>query len=92
MADWNKLNKELDDALSTMTNDEWDEFKRKTDEKRALHQNDVNRIHFVANLNWFDPIDFSDENIQKLTKSEMIELLQMLNKEMIDSLDNWDGG
>ena len=52
----------------------------------------VSRSRIVAELDWFDPIDFADANIQKLTKAELLELLQMLNKQMIDSLENWDGG
>lgn len=41
MVDWNKLNKELDDALNKMTDKEWTEFKRKCDEKRALSKSAV---------------------------------------------------
>ena len=41
MADWNKLNKEFDDALNKMTGEEWNEFKCKCDEKRALSKSAV---------------------------------------------------
>ena len=52
----------------------------------------VSRIRHVAEYNWFEYIDFNDANIKNMTKTEMLELLKILNKQMIDSLENWDGG
>lgn len=43
MANWKKLNKELADALNKMTDEEWNEFKRKHDEKKALSKSAVIR-------------------------------------------------
>ena len=38
MANWEKLNKEFDDALKSMTDEKWDEFKTRIDKKREEKQ------------------------------------------------------
>ena len=38
MANWEKLNKEFEDALDSMTDKEWDEFKKRIDLKREEKQ------------------------------------------------------
>jgi len=35
MANWEKLNKEFEDALDSMTDEKWTEFKNHIDKKRA---------------------------------------------------------
>lgn len=53
----------------------------------------VSRSRLIAEqFDWFDPVDFVEAKVDKLTKAELLELLHILNKQMIDSTENWDGG
>jgi len=38
MANWEKLNKEFEDVLTSITDGEWDEFKTEIDKKRGQKQ------------------------------------------------------
>lgn len=76
MADWNKLNKELDDALNKMTDSEWNDFKRRNDEKRALSQHDVSKrkfaIEWMRNVNY--GIGSGTEYFNAETREEALRL------------------
>jgi hypothetical protein len=37
MANWNKLNKELDSTLDSMTSEDWDEWKNKAKDKSIIN-------------------------------------------------------
>jgi hypothetical protein len=58
-----------------------------------LDQPNVSRSQLILDrVYFFDNVDLQKEGITKLKKAELLELIQGLNKQMIDSTDSWDGG
>ncbi len=46
----------------------------------------------IEQVDFFDKVNIGEAGILKLTRVELIELILLLNKQMVDSTDNWDGG
>lgn len=54
---------------------------------------DAVEISKLLGLDWYSKtIDLEEEGITGLTKEELLELIHELNRNMISSTDNWDGG
>ena len=54
MANWEKLNKEFDDALNSMTKEDWDNWYKNVEQKR-INQNKMGLIKDLTNQMKNDP-------------------------------------
>ena len=91
MPDWEKLNKELDQALSEMSDEDWKEWKLKRNEKRMktavewYAEKEIQlTLDFIANK--INEIEYGIKRIKLFEQAKEIEKYQIINANIGDGL------